>query len=54
MMVYCGLLGAEVYGLDISSQTIEKANKYIDKVEKTAYITTLLIGVGALLHQARL
>jgi len=31
MMVYCGLLGAEVYGVDLSSKHIEKANSYLKK-----------------------
>lgn len=31
MTVYCGLLGAEVYGIDISLECIEKANKYLSK-----------------------
>ncbi len=29
MMVYCGLLGAEVYGIDISPEYIIKANAYL-------------------------
>lgn len=31
MMVYSGLLGAEVYGIDLSPEWIEKANKYLKK-----------------------
>ncbi|MFH1202753.1 MAG: class I SAM-dependent methyltransferase [Candidatus Omnitrophota bacterium] len=31
MMTYCGLLGAEVYGVDISSEYIEKVNIYLKK-----------------------
>jgi len=31
MMVYCGLLGSEVYGIDICPEFIEKANKYLSK-----------------------
>lgn len=31
LMVYCGLLGAEAYGIDIHSESIHKANKYINK-----------------------
>lgn len=31
MMVYCGLLGAEVYGIDISMESIKEANKYLNK-----------------------
>lgn len=31
MMVYCGLLGAEVYGIDLLPDRIEKANKYLNK-----------------------
>lgn len=31
MMVYCGLLGAEVYGVDFSRESIEKANGYLAK-----------------------
>lgn len=31
MMVYVGLLGAEVYGVDISSESVDKANKYLAK-----------------------
>lgn len=29
MMVYCGLWGAEIYGLDISKENIEKTNEYL-------------------------
>lgn len=28
-MVYCGLLGAEVHGQDLSASAVEKANSYI-------------------------
>jgi ubiquinone/menaquinone biosynthesis C-methylase UbiE len=31
MMVYAGLMGAEVYGLDICPESVEKANKYLSK-----------------------
>lgn len=31
MMVYTGLLGAEVNGVDISPESVEKANKYLAK-----------------------
>ena len=31
MMVYAGLLGAEVYGVDICPESVEKANKYLSK-----------------------
>lgn len=31
LMVYCGLLGAEVYGIDISPESIDKANQYLNK-----------------------
>lgn len=31
MMVYCGLMGGEVYGIDICLESIEKANKYLVK-----------------------
>ncbi len=33
LMVYCGLLGAEVYGVDISGSSIEKANLYLKKYQ---------------------
>jgi 2-polyprenyl-3-methyl-5-hydroxy-6-metoxy-1,4-benzoquinol methylase len=31
MMVYCGLLGAEIYGIDISPDLIKMANQYLNK-----------------------
>lgn len=31
MMVYCGLLGAEVFGVDLSAASIESANKYLSR-----------------------
>ena len=31
MMVYCGLLGAEVYGVDICAELIGKANEYLSR-----------------------
>ena len=31
MMVYCGLLGAEIYGIDISPELVKTANQYLDK-----------------------
>ncbi len=31
MMIYCGLLGAEIYGIDLSSDFVEKANRSLGK-----------------------
>jgi len=31
LMVYCALLGAETYGVDISNEAVEKANSYLKK-----------------------
>jgi 2-polyprenyl-3-methyl-5-hydroxy-6-metoxy-1,4-benzoquinol methylase len=31
MMVYCGLQGAEVYGVDLSPEFIDKANQYLKR-----------------------
>ncbi|NQT04165.1 MAG: class I SAM-dependent methyltransferase [Planctomycetes bacterium] len=31
MMVYCGLLGARVWGVDIALEAVQQANQYLDK-----------------------
>lgn len=33
MMVYCGLLGAEVYGVDTCAESVKKANDYMDRFQ---------------------